>query len=85
MMAEYAFDLRPYYDAFMGYFLVSLAPMMFGIVIGFLLLDECDDNTLMALQVTPLSLNNYLLYRLGQLRYQVLNRWTRPRESWVST
>jgi hypothetical protein len=34
-------------------------------VLGFLLLDQRDDNTLTALQVTPLSLNGYLAYRIS--------------------
>ena len=39
--------------------------MVFGTVIGFLLLDEKDDNTLIALQVTPLTTRGYLGYRMG--------------------
>lgn len=65
LLADYAFDVTPYTDAFMGYFLVLLTPMIVGLIIGFLLLDERDDQTLTALQVTPLPLNGYLLYRLG--------------------
>ena len=34
-------------------------------VLGFLLLDQRDDQTLTALQVTPLSLNGYLAYRIS--------------------
>ncbi|MFO7538130.1 MAG: hypothetical protein R6X32_08710 [Chloroflexota bacterium] len=56
--------LLPYYSPFMGYAIVLLGPMLAGVVIGFLLLDQRDDQTLIALQVTPLSLNNYLFYRL---------------------
>lgn len=48
-----------------SYFFVLLIPGMFGAVIGFVLLDERDDNTLTALQVTPLSLGGYLLYRVA--------------------
>jgi fluoroquinolone transport system permease protein len=39
-------------------------PNLIGFVTGFLLLDQRDDRTLVALQVTPLSLNGYLAYRL---------------------
>ena len=42
-----------------------ITPMMYGTVIGFLLLDQKDDRTLTALQVTPLTTAGYLLYRLG--------------------
>ena len=40
-------------------------PALAGFVVGFLLLDERDDATLTALQVTPLSMNRYLGYRLA--------------------
>lgn len=57
--------LLPYYPPFMAYALLLLGPMLAGVVVGFLLLDQRDDRTLYALQVTPLSLNNYLAYRLA--------------------
>jgi fluoroquinolone transport system permease protein len=57
--------LLPYYLPFMAYALLLLGPMLAGVVVGFLLLDQRDDRTLFALQVTPLSLNNYLAYRLA--------------------
>jgi fluoroquinolone transport system permease protein len=57
--------LQPYYRPFMAYALILLGPMLAGVVVGFLLLDQQDDRTLVALQVTPLSLNNYLAYRLA--------------------
>jgi fluoroquinolone transport system permease protein len=58
------FDLAPYIPLIYSY-IVVLSPTLFGFVIGFLLLDERDDDTLTALQVTPLPLNGYLIYRLG--------------------
>ncbi len=63
VLKEFGFDLHPYGMLIMS--LITLAtPMMIGIIIGFLLLDQRDDRTLTALQVTPLSLNGYLLYRV---------------------
>ncbi len=59
------FDLLPYYPSFMSYALLLLAPSLCGMVIGFILLDQRDDRTLTALQVTPMSLNSYLVYRLA--------------------
>jgi fluoroquinolone transport system permease protein len=59
------FDLTPYYPAIMTYFFVMAAPILYGMVIGFLLLDEHDDQTLTALQVTPLPLSSYLTYRVA--------------------
>jgi fluoroquinolone transport system permease protein len=57
-------DLMPYYEPFTAFMIILLTPYLAGIVIGFLLLDQRDDGTLTALQVTPLSLNGYLVYRL---------------------
>jgi fluoroquinolone transport system permease protein len=45
-------------------FVLLLPPMLAGIVVGFLLLDQRDDQTLTALQVTPLTLSGYLSYRI---------------------
>ena len=58
-------DLMPYYAPLMGYGLVVLTPFLAAAVVAFLLLDQRDDGTLSALQVTPLSLNGYLIYRLS--------------------
>ncbi len=64
LMEQLAFDLLPYYSL-INSFLYLIMPMMVGVVIGFLLLDQRDDNTLTALQVTPLSLSGYLAYRIS--------------------
>lgn len=58
------FDLIPYYPMFAGYILIMI-PAIFGMIIGFLMLDERDDHTLTALQVTPLSMNDYFIYRIS--------------------
>jgi fluoroquinolone transport system permease protein len=60
------FELVAYYPLLMS-FLPLIAAGMTGTVAGFLLLDQRDDQTLMALMVTPLSLRNYLWYRLSGL------------------
>ncbi|MEZ4560235.1 MAG: hypothetical protein R2854_27975 [Caldilineaceae bacterium] len=57
------FDLTPYYPLLTGFFGILITPLLAGFVTGFLLLDERDDHTLTALQVTPLSMNRYLTYR----------------------
>jgi fluoroquinolone transport system permease protein len=64
LQSSFQFDLEPYRIMIMSY-LVIAAPIVFGVVIGFLLLDERDEGSLIALQVTPLTLANYLVYRLG--------------------
>ena len=58
------FDLTPSYPLLTGFFGILITPLLAGFVTGFLLLDERDDHTLTALQVTPLSMNRYLTYRL---------------------
>jgi fluoroquinolone transport system permease protein len=55
--------LAEFYPAVAGYALLIMAPVMCGMVIGFLLLDERDDRTLLALRVTPLPLGTYLAWR----------------------
>jgi len=61
---QYAIDLLPYYPLIAS-IIVLVTPMVAGVVIGFLLLDQRDDRTLSALQVTPLTLPGYLAYRLA--------------------
>ena len=43
---------------------VMFIPLMYGIVVGFMLLDERDEDTLTALKVTPMSPRKYLIYRV---------------------
>jgi fluoroquinolone transport system permease protein len=59
------FDLQAVYPSLMSYVLLLLAPVICGAVVGFMLLDQRDDNTLTALQVTPLPIAGYLAYRLA--------------------
>jgi fluoroquinolone transport system permease protein len=63
---RFNFDLVAYYPLLMS-FLPLIVTGMIGTVVGFLLLDQRDDQTLTALLVTPLSLRDYLRYRLGGL------------------
>jgi fluoroquinolone transport system permease protein len=66
VLAErFGFDLVPYHHLVASYLFILMVPMIVGMVVGFLLLDERDDRTLDALLVTPLSPRAYLLYRLG--------------------
>jgi len=61
---RFDFQLEPYYGLIAS-FVALIVPALAGVVIGFLLLDQQDDGTLAALQVTPLSLSGFLVYRLG--------------------
>ena len=57
------FDLRNFHPLIMSGYLMT-APGIVGMVVGFMLLDERDARTLSALRVTPLSIRQYLAYRL---------------------
>jgi fluoroquinolone transport system permease protein len=63
LLAGAGFDLTSFYPLVMGGYLMT-APGMVGMVIGFLLLDERDSRTLAALRTTPLSMHQYLGYRV---------------------
>jgi fluoroquinolone transport system permease protein len=59
---RYEFNLVPYHALLMSVILL-MPSMLAGMVIGFLLLDQRDDQTLAALQVTPLTVKGYFAYR----------------------
>ncbi len=61
---RFGFDLMPWLHYFAP-MLVMMTPMIMGMIVGFLLLDQRDDQSLTALMVTPLSLQKYLLYRIS--------------------
>jgi len=62
---KYNFDLTLYYPLLVSFFFVLQMPVLFGLIIGFVILDERDDGVLAALQVTPVSLPGYLSYRIS--------------------
>lgn len=57
-------DIATYSPLLMSGYLF-LVPTLVGVIVGFLLLDEKDEQTLSTLQVTPLPMTHYLIYRLG--------------------
>lgn len=61
---RYGFDLTGYYPLLLSLFLLGL-PLGFGGLVGFMVLDERDDDTLTALRVTPASLTGYAGYRIS--------------------
>lgn len=63
LRAASGFDLAPFHPLIMSGYLMT-APGIVGMVVGFLLLDERDARTLVALRVTPLSMRRYLAYRV---------------------
>src|SRR5690554_1900030 len=60
---DLGFNLFPYYSFIAG-FLTLITPMLFGTVMGFVLLDERDEGILTYISVTPLRKRGFLLYRL---------------------
>jgi fluoroquinolone transport system permease protein len=57
-------ELDLYYGLMLGFFLVGQQPILLGAVVGILFVEERDEGTLLALEVSPLSLRSFLLYRL---------------------
>ncbi len=54
-------DLDPYHSLIVSYLIVQLAPMVPGMIGGFLLLESREDGTVKALLVSPNPLTSYLL------------------------
>jgi fluoroquinolone transport system permease protein len=57
-------DLAEHYSFAMS-FLTLMTPMMLGLLAGFILLDERDENLLNYYAVTPLTKTGYFLYRMA--------------------
>lgn len=57
------FDLSPYHP-FIISFMTMIPAMMFGMLVGFITLDERDENILAYISVTPLSKSFFLIYRM---------------------
>ncbi|MFW5791006.1 MAG: ABC transporter permease [Bacillota bacterium] len=64
LTAELGFQLSDH-NIFIMAFIIMLVPMMYGMMIGFIILEERDENILSYLFVTPLSKIEYILYRTG--------------------
>jgi len=58
-------ELEPYYGLILANVLIAGEPVLLGFVIGVLFIEERDEGTLLALQVSPLSLRSFLGYRLA--------------------
>lgn len=54
------FDLANHYHALMIFFVI-MNPALYGNVIGLMLLDEREDNTLTAIRVLPIKMSQYIL------------------------
>lgn len=64
ILVQASLDITPYYEM-AGLFLLTIIPMMFGMVYGFMLLDEKDAGIINAISVTPMGRVGYLRLRIG--------------------
>ncbi len=65
LMTRYDFDLVPFYPLILIFLFLLNLPLLFGTLMGFLVLEERDDNTLTALRVTPISIKSFVTYRVS--------------------
>jgi fluoroquinolone transport system permease protein len=63
ILANWEFDISKFYFQTVVFFL-PLIPMMFGMVYGFMLLDERDEGIITAISVTPFGKLGYLKLRM---------------------
>lgn len=56
--------LSTYYPMFVAYMAVFNGALLGGMIAGFLLLEERENDTIRAMMVTPISVPTYLLYRV---------------------
>jgi len=60
---KYGFNFEPFTDLVLV-ILVLFIPIAYGALIGFSLLEDRDDNVLINIKVTPLSIHQFLSFRL---------------------
>lgn len=58
-------SLSDHYPVIVAYLAMFTGALISGTVIGFVLLDEKDQNTLKSMMVTPIPLQQYVRYRIG--------------------
>lgn len=63
--ASFSRSLVDFYPIIIAYMAIYTGAMMVGTIVGFMLLDEKDHNTLKAMLVTPVRFQQYALYRVG--------------------
>jgi fluoroquinolone transport system permease protein len=57
--------LADFYPMIVAYMAIFTGALIIGMVVGFVLLEEKDQNTLKAMLVSPLPLQQYIVYRVG--------------------
>ncbi|KJS21612.1 MAG: hypothetical protein VR72_09750 [Clostridiaceae bacterium BRH_c20a] len=55
-----SFNLADHYHALMVFFVI-MNPVLYGDIIGLMLIDEREDNTLSAIRVLPIKMSHYIL------------------------
>jgi hypothetical protein len=58
------FALLPHRPTLVAFLLLMVAPMLFGMLSGLMLLEERENGVLRMLQITPVSLRGYLTWRV---------------------
>lgn len=58
-------SLADYFPMIVAYMAIFTGGIMMGTIVGFMLLDEKDHNTLTAMLVTPVKFQQYVFYRVG--------------------
>lgn len=58
-------SLEAIYPMIVAYMTLYTGALLVGTIFGFMLLDEKDDSTIKAMLVAPISMNQYLTYRVG--------------------
>lgn len=64
LLSSYGFLLEPHIPVVLATLVLLHVPMMFGTAGGLRAIEDVDDNVLLVLRVSPLSLPAYLLYRM---------------------
>lgn len=64
LITRYNFNLANFYPLILSFVFLLNIPLLFGVLMGFLVLDERDENTLTALRVTPISVMGFVAYRV---------------------
>ncbi len=63
LRATFGFDLETYYPLLASFVVMTFGAPLIGMIMGFVLVEAREDNTLKALMVSPLSFNWYLVYK----------------------
>ena len=54
-----------FYPLAVAHMVIYSGASLVGAIYGFMLLDERDDHTIISMMITPISLNRFVLYRIG--------------------